>query len=372
MTLKEEKIFLEELELIKGERIDLLESDAIPCVEISDPLIFKHIPLVSVVVITYNHERFIRKAIEGIVNQNSSFLIELIISDDCSADKTLDIIKEYQKKYPQLIRILYANLNIGIVANALRSDIRTRGKYIAYCEGDDYWIDVGKLQKQVSIMESDPEIGLIFTGAKEYLLETNRFISVKTKLLSSEIHPKNYFFKKKLNTDIFIPTCTVMVRQSNIISAIKNNIVFKINSKMMDSPRWFAASFNMKTYFLNDITGVYVIHSDSVSNNWDMKKESRQGCLILYGFTYAIPTNTINMLVGSKVFHRIISNAFYHNDKELATVCKNLAKKRNVRLTIISKLKLYAMNLPILRIFLNYILENSRKIRRVISDLTFN
>ena len=149
---------MSELELLKGEQIEFIDINSIPCIELSNESCLQTLPLVSVVVITYNHEGFIDNCIGQIINQKTSFPFELIISEDCSTDQTRSILFIYQSKYPNLIRVLFSDFNVGITKNTLRADLRTRGKYIAYCEGDDYWIDPEKLQKQVSIMESDPEI----------------------------------------------------------------------------------------------------------------------------------------------------------------------------------------------------------------------
>lgn len=352
---------LSEFELLKGEKIVYIEISKIPCCELSNESYFHPSPLVSVVVITYNHEDFINKCIDSILNQKTSFHFELIIAEDYSTDQTRKILFEYQSKYPAIIRVLFSDSNVGITKNAIRADLRTRGKYIAYCEGDDYWIDPEKLQKQVTIMESDPEIGMIYTGSKEYLYETDRFVDVKQKMaLPSGIHQINEYFTKRISSAISITTCTVMVRQKNIIKAIKNNIVFKVNSSMMDTPRWFAASLNMKTYYMDSITGVYVIHDSSVSNTWDMKKVARQGCVVLYGFTYAIQTSEIKVQVESKVFYRMISHAFYNNDKDLAIACKSLAKRRNVKLTYLSKVKLSAIKLPFIYDILSFVLYGKK------------
>lgn len=92
--------------------------------------------------ITYNHEPYIRQAIEGVMMQQSDFGFELIIGEDCSQDKTRDICFEYQKKYPDKIRILWWHENVSkLGGNSRRVIARCRGEFIAFCEGDDYWTD---------------------------------------------------------------------------------------------------------------------------------------------------------------------------------------------------------------------------------------
>ena len=122
------------------------------------------LPLVSVVTITYNHEPFIAKTIEGVLMQQVGFPIEYIIAEDCSTDGTRKICEEYAAKYPDLIRLIVSDMNVGPGENERRAYAAARGKYIAYCEGDDYWTDPLKLQKQFDFMEAHPEYSVCFHG----------------------------------------------------------------------------------------------------------------------------------------------------------------------------------------------------------------
>ena len=122
-------------------------------------------PLVSVCCITYNHENFIRQALDSFLEQNANFPMEIIIHDDASTDNTVNVICEYQEKHPYLIKtILQCENQYSIRGFEFISDIfkQASGKYIALCEGDDYWIDPLKLQKQIDLMESDPKCVLSF------------------------------------------------------------------------------------------------------------------------------------------------------------------------------------------------------------------
>lgn len=119
--------------------------------------------LVSIHCITYNHEKYIADAIDSFLEQQTNFNYEILIHDDASTDRTADIIREYEKKYPNLIKPIYQTENqyskAEISVDKINTD-RALGKYIAICEGDDYWIDKNKLQKQVDYMESHPECSL--------------------------------------------------------------------------------------------------------------------------------------------------------------------------------------------------------------------
>lgn len=120
-------------------------------------------PLVSVCIITYNHERYIRKCLEGVMMQQTSFSFEVIIGEDCSTDNTRAIIKEFEARYPGIIKPVYHEKNVGAQRNAYEFCLpRLTGKYIAICEGDDYWTDPHKLQKQVDFLEQNNDFVLCF------------------------------------------------------------------------------------------------------------------------------------------------------------------------------------------------------------------
>lgn len=114
--------------------------------------------------ITYNHSKYISKAIQGVVNQECKFEYELIIGDDCSIDKTREICIEYQNKFPNKIKLLLHEKNLGGEGrnNFISTLKQCDGKYVALCEGDDYWTDPNKLQKQVDFLEANPEYNICF------------------------------------------------------------------------------------------------------------------------------------------------------------------------------------------------------------------
>src|ERR1700741_4673788 len=119
-------------------------------------------PLVSVCLITYNHAPYLRQAIESVLAQKTSFSTEFIIADDFSTDGARDIIKEYVSKDPGRIHAILRDRNIGAGPNFIEMLQAAKGKYIAYLEGDDYWTDPNKLQKQIDFLEQHPDFALCF------------------------------------------------------------------------------------------------------------------------------------------------------------------------------------------------------------------
>ncbi len=110
--------------------------------------------MMTVKMLTYNHEKYVARAIESIVAQKTQYKYELLIGDDGSTDGTVDIINYYRDRYPDIIRVMLHKKNIGITKNSYLIDVEARGKYIAGCDGDDYWCDECRVEKDVSFLES--------------------------------------------------------------------------------------------------------------------------------------------------------------------------------------------------------------------------
>lgn len=115
------------------------------------------IPMVSIAVITYNHSKYIRNALNSILMQQVNFEYEIVVGDDCSPDDTQDILREYQTLYPDKFKMILRPKNIGPTKNYYDVIMQCTGKYIAYLEGDDYWTDENKLQKQVDFLNANPQ-----------------------------------------------------------------------------------------------------------------------------------------------------------------------------------------------------------------------
>lgn len=170
------------------------------------------LPLVSIACITYNHESFIKECIEGFLIQKTTFPVEVIIHDDASTDSTVKILKGCEERYSNLFRIIYQSEN---QYSKKQGSIYTRfvfpkakGKYIAMCEGDDYWTDPLKLQKQVDYMETHNDCSLCFHNAK--ILNYN-----KQKYTTFKVPQNTFFFSTKdiIRLKWFIPTASMVFRK---------------------------------------------------------------------------------------------------------------------------------------------------------------
>lgn len=166
-------------------------------------------PLVSVWMVAYNHEKFIRQSLESVLMQQTSFPFEIVIGEDCSTDGTRAIIREFEDKYPHIIKPVYHRQNVGAYSNAYEYCYpRLQGKYIACLEADDYWIDKNKLQDQVNLLENDPAAVLCFTQVKVW---DENLQTYKLHWSQGFNEKKRYNVKNILQT-FNIVTCTLMFK----------------------------------------------------------------------------------------------------------------------------------------------------------------
>lgn len=139
------------------------------------PLIaFGSVPKVSVAMHTYNHERFIAQAIESVLMQRTGFTYELVIGEDCSPDRTREIVLNYRERYPDKIHLLLSEKNLGPGGNFVQTVRACRGEYIAILDGDDYWTSSEKLQRQIDFLDDHPECSICIHGVKS-LYEDGHF-----------------------------------------------------------------------------------------------------------------------------------------------------------------------------------------------------
>jgi glycosyltransferase involved in cell wall biosynthesis len=214
-------------------------------------------PLVSICCITYNHEKYIQQCLEGFLIQKTTFLFEILIHDDASTDRTADIIREYETKYPDIIKPIYQTENQyskGVIVSAVYNWPRAKGKYIALCEGDDYWIDSYKLQKQVDFMEANPEYGLVYTDY--YSLLGNNFRK------NSEIGSRKEHFEINAAPHIIsdniqrIGTATALLRK-DLLMEICEKHGDDFYSGPGDNVVWFHSARLSKIKYLDVVTSVY-------------------------------------------------------------------------------------------------------------------
>lgn len=231
---------------------------------------FDKIPLVSISCITYNHKEFIQDALNGFIMQETNFPFEVLVHDDCSTDGTTDVIREYAEKYPDIIKPLYEQENQYQNGKPYGTRVwnlpRAKGKYIAMCEGDDYWTDPLKLQKQVDFLESHPEYGMCYTRVQYY---DQQKLKVRATWGGSNETFEDLLIK---NT---VPTLTAIIKTDLFRKYHNEQFPDKHNWLMGDYPLWLYVSAISKIKFSPEITGIYRVLSNSASHSSSILQKYR-------------------------------------------------------------------------------------------------
>jgi glucosyltransferase len=244
-------------------------------------------PAVSVVCITYNQEKFIKDALDGFIMQKTNFPFEVIISDDKSTDDTPKIIAEYAKKYPEIIKPLLRDKNLGVSENFLSTIDKAQGKYIALCEGDDYWVDANKLQRQYDFLEKHNEFVAVQTDVDIVYEKTGRLIraAFKTKHIV-----RSRSFEEHLINKAYSATPTLFMRESAVRKIIKSWPEFNVTDA---SFVLMLELFRMGVHYIDRVTAVYRINDDGVSQVFGAKHyERHKGLLAIQDFfvsKYKVP-----------------------------------------------------------------------------------
>ena len=216
----------------------------------------KHLqPTVSVCMITYNHEKYIKEAIEGVLMQQCNFDLELVIANDCSTDQTDDVIQDVLNHHPKasLIKYFKHNRNKGMMPNFIWALNQCKGKYIALCDGDDYWVDNRKIQIQVNFLEKNIDYISCFHNA--YILREHSNTDTFVDWNNDKLVQKEEIIVK--GGGIY-PTSSLLFRNEI------NLPEFCMNTKAGDTALIYNLINKGKFHFSTEIMSVYRIHKNGV------------------------------------------------------------------------------------------------------------
>lgn len=229
---------------------------------------------ISVVVITYGHEKFIEECINGILMQNCTFFIDLIIANDCSPDNTHEIIENIIKNHPRgsWIRYFRHEHNIGMMPNFLYALNAAKGKYIALCEGDDYWTDPLKLQKQIDFLDFNENFSMCF-----HSVEIKR--TSKTDGYDYPLPPSDVLTLKDIVRTHFIPTCSLVLRNSYFPNGYPYWFIKSISG---DIPFEILIASKGKTKYFQEKMACYRRNVGSITHDNDHISKIRPGYIYMY------------------------------------------------------------------------------------------
>lgn len=250
-------------------------------------------PLVSVIILVYNHKKYIKKCLDSILSQKVDFPYEIIVGDDYSTDGSREICLSYKNRYPEIIRLLFHEKNGGLIFNYSQLKKSCRGKYIAQIAGDDYWCNDEKLQIQVSFLESHLNVGLCYTNT---ISCDDEGIENTAPMIDSNYMPKS--FEEQLFKTCYMAPNTWMMRSS-------------VDKSISEQQAWFTDEslavaldylHESKMAFLDCVTSVYRVHEGSLAAQKDIRKkwEYSKGLFKMQMY-YAQKYN-----VGSDVLRRLL------------------------------------------------------------------
>ena len=230
--------------------------------------------LVSICCITYNHEKYIAQAMEGFLMQKTNFKYEILVGEDCSTDGTKKIVEQYCRQYPDLIKPVFFEKNVGARKNGILTREKATGKYMAFCEGDDYWTDPYKLQKQVDFLENNPDY-IICCHYSKVVDENDKLIYVDKSPKPLEYSYEDMFLGRKRETR----TASMLFRNAGEIRDLANKQWF-LNCYNGDKfyKLFLTAETKKKIYVLPEVMSCYRIHEGGVwskANPKMKKKKSR-------------------------------------------------------------------------------------------------
>ncbi len=238
--------------------------------------------MVSVCLITFNHLDYIKEAIDGVLAQEANFPFELIIADDFSTDGTREVLLEYKRSFPDKIKLILQDRNVGPHKNWTDLILSPDSKYIAYFEGDDYWIDKKKLQKQVDILEGSPGTGMVCTDYRKYFCSTGLTLH---NCFRNRRYESSVAFDDYLLDMSSIGTATIMIRTS-LVKEYFNEMPSAVLESFIvgDTPLWLFAAARTRISVLPEETAVYRIRDNSACHFRNSEDHYR---FVLKGFEIA-------------------------------------------------------------------------------------
>ncbi|OCL87499.1 putative glycosyltransferase EpsE [Aliarcobacter thereius] len=294
----------------------------------------KNKPLVSILCITYNHENYIEDAIKGFLIQETNFEFEILIHDDASTDNTQNIIKKYEKEYPNIIKVIYQKENQyskGIKPLWEFLYPKTLGKYIAFCEGDDFWVDNLKLQKQVDLLEKNPDFKLVFHKSKRISNEP-----LENKIIGeySSKTTKIPFQNILLRTKGMIPTASCVISRNAFDMTYK----FMSENKYLlqgDIYMQYISAFSKGALYINEMMSIYRYRiQGSWTNKHNMNSNFKENVLFCKLKSFIALKKVLNLKnsnILSSIFVKYlfklnfqISTTTSQNNNPIEQICKDL------------------------------------------------
>jgi glycosyltransferase involved in cell wall biosynthesis len=292
-------------------------------------------PLVSVWMLTYNHDKSVEKALDSILAQNTNFPYEIVIGDDYSTDNTIEILKKYQATYPNIVKPIFRNKNIGIHRNFVETWNKCCGEYVAFLEGDDYWTDEQKLDNQVRFLIDNPDYVMCYHNTMEVdeISGSEKTTNDRDPLISTT--------KELLLKGWYIRTGSMMARKA----ALKGFPAFYYDYPSTDYLFHVLISENGPIRFINKVSSVYRRHLGGITQQFKTKEISfylqkfklMEELDAYYNFKYYREIKSFKrMLYADLVFLKLKSLSSPVGDRDLLKFVLKADKKRLIKRILVN------------------------------------
>lgn len=300
--------------------------------------------LLTVYCLTYNHENYIEDALKGFVSQKTNFKYKVLVHDDCSTDKTVEVIRRYAEKYPDIIfPILQSENQYSKDSNIVKEFIvpKFEGKYIAMCEGDDYWIDSNKLQKQVDFLENHSEYSACVHNSEVLNCRFNT-----RKLLNSNTNDYDIEFSEIIkggNQSYQMSSLVCRRELDELYHSDQRPEYLNINCSFGDYPLGIFLCLNGKMRYISEVMSVYRLMTP---NSWTSRNRNVNAVEKNYNSIKELLIGVDNYT--EQKYHEAISNVLRRNEFNVLLIKKNLKELKSGKyldlwneLSVSNRIKIY-------------------------------
>lgn len=237
-------------------------------------------PLLSVMVVTYNHGLYVAQALDGILMQQVDFEYEIVIADDASTDNTVAVCKQYQLQYPDIIKIIANTTNKGLLDNYFDTLLSCQGDYIADCSGDDYWIDPFKLHKQMDILLSHPEVTMVHTNWKLHYQQEGTVVNDAKTIWAGDKSRMLEYNEHGWRATLGFSYCPAVFTSSSCFRKADFTLFYDQHQELFRDQRYpcediqltFAMLHQGKLWYIDEDTSVYRILPHSTLHSTDSNR----------------------------------------------------------------------------------------------------
>ena len=314
-------------------------------------------PIVSVLLITYNQKDYIAQAIESVLMQKTDFPFEVLIGDDCSTDGTSAIVGSYADAHPDQIRLVGSEHNVGGIANERRLMEQAQGKYLAFLEGDDFWTDEYKLQKQVDFLERNPDYGLVHSDVDHYYQHSGKTERAVNR--SQGVHvPEGDLFKELLKPQpYFIKTATVCFRKELVSRYFDYDKAISDQWPLTDLPLWLDITAHARAHYMGEVLATYRLLNESASRTASPEKKLRyhlglHRIKVWYLNKYQCGSEVRNE-IEEYHYRGLLAIAFNLGDGNLAKESVRYLRQAHKKQSLKEKLLYVGANYPVLKYMIN-------------------